>query len=120
MLAIDQVFNDTVEGARPSNTVTLALTQEQARLVSAAARESRLGLALIGEDEAEKLEDDAPKPVPTLAELTKPEPAAVKPRPPRLERPKPPAIPKTVNVEVIHGTEAEQVETANAKAGGRS
>ena len=120
VLAIDQVFNDTVEGAKPSNTVTIEVTPEQARLVSAAARESRLGLALIGEDEAEKLKDDAPKPVPTLAELTKPKPAAVKSRPPKLERPSPPAIPKTVNVEVIHGTMTEKVETANAEAGGQS
>jgi len=119
ILAIDQVFNDTIEGAKPSNTVTIAVTPDQARRVSAAARESRLGLALIGEAEAEKLEDDAPAPVPTLAELTKPRPKALKPRPPRLVRPRPPEVPKTVAVEVIHGTTTEKVETANAEAGGQ-
>lgn len=116
VLAIDQIFNDTVEGAKPSNTVTLALTPDQARMLAAAARDSRLGLALIGEDEAEKLETDDPAAVPTLADLTRPKPRPVKPRPPRLEVRRPSGPPKQVSVEVIHGTTAESVVTPNTEA----
>jgi len=51
VLAIDQTFEPGLEGARPSSTVTLEVTQDGALRLGAAGVQGSLGLALIGREE---------------------------------------------------------------------
>ncbi|MEZ5998402.1 MAG: Flp pilus assembly protein CpaB [Hyphomonas sp.] len=51
VLAVDQTFDPNLEGARPSNTVTLEVTPEGALALGAASQRGALGLALIGREE---------------------------------------------------------------------
>ncbi|HPE47092.1 MAG TPA: Flp pilus assembly protein CpaB [Hyphomonas sp.] len=51
VLAVDQTFDSNLEGARPSNTVTLEVTPEGALALGAASQRGALGLALIGREE---------------------------------------------------------------------
>ncbi|MCI4643727.1 MAG: Flp pilus assembly protein CpaB [Hyphomonadaceae bacterium] len=98
VLGIDQIMGSQVEGAMPSSLVTLALEPEDAQRVTAASRESRLGLALIGQEELEKEEEETPE--------------AQRPRPvitPVVRRAPQPARPSTARVTVVHGTNAETV-----------
>jgi pilus assembly protein CpaB len=66
VLAVDQTFAHDLEGARPSNTVTLEVTPEDALLLGAASQRAALGLALIGrkEERAETVQTPAPQPAP--------------------------------------------------------
>ena len=108
VLAVDQTFESGLEGARPSNTVTLEVTPQDALLLGAASRRAALGLALIGREEE-------------LAEVIEAPKVAKKPqtRPARTAR-----APTTATVRVINGSEDTQVTTpvappaANAAATG--
>lgn len=51
VLAVDQTFDANLEGARPSQTVTLEVTPDDALALGAASHRAALGLALISRDE---------------------------------------------------------------------
>lgn len=51
VLAVDQSFESNLEGAKPSQTVTLEVTPEDALALGAASQRAALGLALISRDE---------------------------------------------------------------------
>lgn len=51
VLAVDQSFDANMEGAAPSQTVTLEVTPEDALVLGAASQRAALGLALISRDE---------------------------------------------------------------------
>lgn len=108
VLAADQTFTELVEGALPAQTVTVAVTPADALRLSAAARDSRLGLALLGREEAEKLEAAAGR-----ANASAPAPPRVKPqvtrRPTATTRRAVPRRPSKVAVTVVHGVDAETV-----------
>jgi len=94
VLAVDQTFDPNLEGALPSNTVTLEVTPEGALALGAASQRGALGLALIGrEEEAELI-------VETKAEPAK-KPAVV--RAPRS------TAPTTATVRVINGAQETEV-----------
>ncbi|ABI75396.1 putative Flp pilus assembly protein CpaB [Hyphomonas neptunium ATCC 15444] len=97
VLAVDQTFEEGLEGAYPSNTVTLEVTPQDALLLGAASRRAALGLALIGREE-ELAEIIA---VPKVAPPKRPQT-----RPARTVR-----APTTATVRVIHGSEDAQVST---------
>lgn len=112
VLAADHVFGDDVEGALPSSLVTLAVTFDQARQITAAARQSRLGLALIGMDEIEAMARDeriqpaaTPSPAPTVKRQTVSQP-----------RVRPPARPKSTTVKVVLGTSVSSVTAPTSPA----
>ncbi len=102
VLAVDQTFESGLEGARPSNTVTLEVTPQDALLLGAASRRAALGLALIGREEE-------------LAEVIEAPKAAKTPqtRPARTAR-----APATATVRVINGSEDTQVTTPVAPPAG--
>ena len=66
VLAVDQTFDPNLEGAMPSNTVTLEVTPEGSLALGAASQRGALGLALIGRDEEAELivatQEEAKKP----------------------------------------------------------
>ncbi len=65
VLAVDQIFESGLEGARPANTVTFEVTPEDALQLSAANQRAALGLALVGRDEPETVAQvEAPRPRP--------------------------------------------------------
>lgn len=101
VLAVDQTFDPNLEGAVPSNTVTLEVTPEDALLLGAASQRAALGLALIGRDEETAVTQQVALPVPT------------RPRVP--SRPVARA-PSTTTVRVINGTTDTQVTTPVAAA----
>jgi len=78
VLAVDQTFDPNLEGAMPSNTVTLEVTPEGALALGAASQRGALGLALIGRDEeaemivAEQEEVKKPAVVRTVARRRSP------------------------------------------------
>lgn len=51
VLAVDQTFEPNMEGAKPSQTVTLEVTPDDALVLGAASQRAALGLALISRDE---------------------------------------------------------------------
>jgi len=51
VLAVDQTFDPNLQGALPSQTVTLEVTPEDALVIGAASQRAALGLALISRDE---------------------------------------------------------------------
>lgn len=104
VLAVDQIFESGLEGARPSNTVTLEVTPEDALLLGAASRRAALGLALIGREEELKEVVEMPKLVPPKKPQT---------RPARTVR-----APTTATVRVINGENDAQVTTPVAKPAG--
>jgi pilus assembly protein CpaB len=104
VLAVDQIFESGLEGARPSNTVTLEVTPEDALLLGAASRRAALGLALIGREEELKEVVEVPKTVPPKKPQT---------RPARTVR-----APTTATVRVINGENDAQVTTPVAKPAG--
>ncbi|WP_213268645.1 Flp pilus assembly protein CpaB [Hyphomonas sp.] len=104
VLAVDQIFESGLEGARPSNTVTLEVTPEDALLLGAASRRAALGLALIGREEELKEVVEVPKVVPPKKPQT---------RPARTVR-----APTTATVRVINGENDAQVTTPVAKPAG--
>lgn len=104
VLGIDQIMGTSVQGAMPSSLVTLALKPEDAQLVTAASRESRLGLALIGQEELENKEEKEEEETPAVQ---RPRPVAA----PVVRRVPQPVQPATARVTVVHGTNAETVTT---------
>lgn len=96
VLAVDQTFEEGLEGARPSNTVTLEVTPEDALLLGAASRRAALGLALIGREEELAVVIEAPK---------------APPKPPQTRAPRAVRAPATATVRVIHGSDDAQVTT---------
>ncbi|MBY9067048.1 Flp pilus assembly protein CpaB [Hyphomonas sp. WL0036] len=101
VLAVDQTFAPGMEGALPSNTVTLEVTPEDALLLGAASQRAALGLALIGREE--ELAD--------VIELPKAAPPKPQSRPDRSTR-----APTTATVRVINGSEDTEVTTPVAPA----
>jgi pilus assembly protein CpaB len=104
VLAVDQTFESGLEGARPSNTVTLEVTPEDALLLGAASRRAALGLALIGREEELIEVVEAPKVAPPKKPQT---------RPARTVR-----APTTATVRVINGENDSQVTMPVAKPAG--
>lgn len=96
VLAVDQTFDQNLEGAIPSNTVTLEVTPEGALALGAASQRGALGLALIGRDEeAEPIVE-----------------TKVEPRKPALVRaPARRSSPATARVKVINGAQETEVST---------
>ncbi|MEZ6000787.1 Flp pilus assembly protein CpaB [Hyphomonas sp.] len=94
VLAVDQTFDPNLEGAIPSNTVTLEVTPEGSLALGAASQRSALGLALIGRDEEAELVVAAQK------EAKKP--AVVRPVVRR-------RAPTTTQVRVINGNKETEV-----------
>lgn len=108
VLAVDQIMGNSVEGARPSSYVTLALSPEDAQQITAVAREERISLALIGQDEIERREDDAEEDAATSEAPPEPRPA-----PPRViirtvQAPAPPR-PEFTQIRVMHGASVETI-----------
>lgn len=97
VLAVDQAFEAGLEGARPSNTVTLEVTPADALLLGAASQRAALGLALIGR--AEEAAEIVEAPVLSLP------PPRTPSRPVRST----PRASTTTTIRVINGTEDSQV-----------
>ena len=97
VLAVDQTFEEGLEGAYPSNTVTLEVTPQDALLLGAASRRAALGLALIGREEE-------------LAEIVE-APKVIAPKRPQTRPARTGRAPTTATVRVIHGSEDAQVST---------
>nr|WP_321361884.1 Flp pilus assembly protein CpaB [uncultured Hyphomonas sp.] len=93
VLAVDQTFEPNLEGAMPSNTVTLEVTPEGSLAVGAASQRGALGLALIGRDEEADLVVAARK------DVKKPAVRAVVRR----------RSPSTTQVRVINGNQETEV-----------
>lgn len=104
VLAVDQTFEAGLEGARPSNTVTLEVTPEDALLLGAASRRAALGLALIGREEEVAEVVEAPKVAPPKKPQT---------RPARTAR-----APTTATIRVINGSDDAEVTTPIAPPAG--
>ena len=94
VLAVDQNFDQNLEGALPSSTVTLEVTPEGALALGAASKRGALGLALIGRDEEAELvveERQEPKKKPVVrAKVTR-------------------TAPSTARVRVINGSQETEV-----------
>ncbi|MEM9740334.1 MAG: Flp pilus assembly protein CpaB [Pseudomonadota bacterium] len=109
VLGVDQYMGTDVQGAVPASLVTFALEPGDAHEITAAARESRIGLALIGlaEIEARAEEGDEETKIPTVPR------AAPVVRPPASagQRLAPPPIsrPETTQVKVVHGASVTTV-----------
>jgi pilus assembly protein CpaB len=96
VLAVDQTFEANLEGAMPSQTVTLEVTPDDALILGAASQRAALGLALISREE------DA------MIAALEPAAAPVNVRSPaRATAPKPPS---TTTIRVINGAEYVAVE----------
>ncbi|RAN32509.1 RcpC/CpaB family pilus assembly protein [Hyphomonas pacifica] len=100
VLAIDQTFESNMEGAFPSNTVTLEVTPEGALALGAAGTQGALGLALIGRAE----EAD-------VVSVVKAEPRKTIVR----RSPSRSVTPRTTNVRVINGDKETQVDAPVSK-----
>lgn len=96
VLAVDQTFESNLEGAKPSQTVTLEVTPEDALVLGAASQRAALGLALISRDEEAMVQAVMEE----KAVVVKP---AVQPRTTRSSGP------TTTTVRVINGSKDEQV-----------
>jgi pilus assembly protein CpaB len=93
VLAIDQTFDAGLEGALPSNTVTLEVSPDDALMLGAASQRGALGLALIGrKEEAEVVAEIRRTPVPVAR--------------PRIVR-----APSTARIRVINGDAETEVTT---------
>lgn len=105
VLAVDQIMGNTVQGARPSSYVTMALTPDDAQEITAVARQERISLALIGQDEIERRED-------AEEAAEEPEPAP-RPAPPRIiyrtVQAPPPPRPEFTQIRVVHGTSSSTI-----------
>ncbi len=100
VLAVDQTFESGLEGARPSNTVTLEVTPQQALRLGAASQRSALGLALIGRAELSALDAGQPQ----AAEAPPPRPGPVARGPATRQ-------PATATIRVINGAQDTEVVT---------
>jgi pilus assembly protein CpaB len=97
VLAVDQTFDSNLEGAKPSQTVTLEVTPEDALVLGAASQRAALGLALISRDEEAMVQA-----------VTEEKPVVVKP----VVQPRPTvrtSAPTTTTVRVINGSKDEEV-----------
>lgn len=95
VLAVDQTFDPNLEGAKPSQTVTLEVTPEDALALGAASQRAALGLALISRDEEAMVQA-----------VTDEKPVVVKPVvQPKTVR----TAPVTTTVRVINGNNDVQV-----------
>ena len=74
VLAVDQKFQEGLEGASPSNTVTLQVTPQQAKAVGLAAETSKIGLVLRPKGEV-SLETPKRRPAPKPVVKASPKPA---------------------------------------------
>jgi len=103
VLAVDQSFDPNMEGAMPSQTVTLEVTPEDALMLGAASQRASLGLALISRDEEAM-----------VAAITPEKPAAVKRvvQPSSVRR-----APANTTVRVINGDSDVEVSAPIARAG---
>jgi len=116
VLGVDQFMGSEVEGARPASLVTFALKPEDAGRITAAARDSRIGLALIGQEEIKSMAGQTEEA--DVAEPVAPRPApAPRPRIVRQVTPPPAPRPATTEVKVVHGTRTMTV-TAPVEADG--
>ena len=95
VLAVDQKFQENLEGAAPARTVTLQVTPAQARRLGLASETADIGLVL------------RPKKEESLNEARKPQPA---PRP-VINRAPVKQVPKFTNIRVIQGDREESVST---------
>lgn len=117
VLGVDQFMGSEVEGARPASLVTFALKPEDAGRITAAARDSRIGLALIGQEEI-KAKAEQPEEEDAAEPVVAPRPApAPRPRIVRQVTPPPAPRPTTTEVKVVHGTRTTTV-TAPVEADG--
>lgn len=116
VLAVDQIMGNSVEGARPSSYVTLALSPDDAQEITAVARQERISLALIGQDETERREDAAEEEA--AAPDAAPEP---RPAPPRViirtVQAPPPPRPEFTQIRVMHGGSEETITAPVAPEG---
>jgi len=106
VLGVDQTFGHHSQGAISATFVTLALSPEQSQKIAAASRGTRLGLALIGQDEIdanEGIEEEAPEPVVPVRQIARTSIATRALPDPR------PTRPETTNVKVVHGTSVSTV-----------
>ena len=103
VLAVDQSFEANLEGAKPSQTVTLEVTPDDALLLGAASQRASLGLALISRDEEAM-----------VAALPPPKPVDVKRlvQPATLRR-----APANTTVRVINGESDVEVSAPIARTG---
>lgn len=103
VLAVDQSFDPNMEGAMPSQTVTLEVTPEDALMLGAASQRASLGLALISRDEEAM-----------VAAITPEKPATVKRvvQPSSVRR-----APANTTVRVINGDSDVEVSAPIARAG---
>lgn len=101
VLAVDQMFNPGMEGAHPSNTVTLEVSSGDALKLGVASQRGTLGLALIGREEDIQVE---------VAERIVP---VVRRAPVRRARVV--AKPKKMTVTVINGSKLTEVTTPVSK-----
>jgi pilus assembly protein CpaB len=102
VLAVDQSFEQNMEGAKPSQTVTLEVTPDDALVLGAASQRAALGLALISrEEEAMVVAQEPEKPV-----KVKP---VVQPRTSR-------SAPVTTTVRVINGESDVKITAPIARA----
>ncbi|WP_373004965.1 Flp pilus assembly protein CpaB [Hyphomonas sp.] len=100
VLAIDQSFEAGLEGARPSSTVTLEVTPDDALALSAASQRGALGLSLIGRHEEAAF----------VAEIRKlPAPVGV------VSRARVARAPTTTRIRVINGDAETEVTTPVAR-----
>ena len=100
VLAVDQKFQDNLEGAAPARTVTLQVTPAQARRLGLASENSDIGLVLRAQG------DD-----PIALEKSKP---VATPRP-VVRRAPVKAAPKFTNIRVIQGDKEESVSAPVAR-----
>jgi pilus assembly protein CpaB len=103
VLAVDQSFEANLEGAKPSQTVTLEVTPDDALLLGAASQRASLGLALISRDEEAM-----------VAALSPPKPVDVKRvvQPGTVRR-----APANTTVRVINGESDVEVSAPIARTG---
>ncbi len=103
VLAVDQSFEANLEGAKPSQTVTLEVSPDDALLLGAASQRASLGLALISRDEEAM-----------VAALPPPKPVDVK----RLVQPATVRrAPANTTVRVINGESDVEVSAPIARTG---
>ena len=98
VLAVDQSFQENLEGAAPARTITLQVTPEQSKKLGLAGQTAEIGLVLRPEEET-TLETPKPKPKPAIVRAP--------------TRPK--SRPTFVDIRVIQGEEEETVTAPNAQ-----
>lgn len=100
VLAVDQKFQDNLEGAAPARTVTLQVTPAQARRLGLASENSDIGLVLRAKgDDPIAIENPRPRATPR----------------PVIRRAPVKAAPKFANIRVIQGDQEENVSAPVAR-----